>query len=130
MAKYRKYDIAAKVQYVEGYLELLETDPNLTIADYAYSKDLADSTFNDWLIKYKKDKNKFINSGTTNSEEETVVDLSNNITPTFIEISRDKPVAPVNQPSCTSTIKLSYKDVSLEFNSDELNRVMEIIRRW
>lgn len=31
---------------------------------------------------------------------------------------------------CANSIKLSYKDVTLEFNNDQLEMVLGIIRRW
>lgn len=126
MPKYKRYDILSKVAFVEEYLERVKTNPKLSISDYAFEKDLADSTFNDWLLKYKKDKNRFIYGVSDGS-----VDLSPpSIAPTFIEISKDRIAEPtiINNPS--STIKLNYKDVSLEFGINELERVLEIIRRW
>lgn len=56
MGKYKKYDIAAKLSLVKEYLNILKANPKYKISEYAYQKGIADSTFNDWLIKYKKDK--------------------------------------------------------------------------
>ena len=75
----------------------------------------------DWIYKYN---NAFIN------------DISNDdilnlipIKPTFIEISKDKIIDKI-ESSIPNTIKLNYKDVSLEFGTNELDKVMEILRRW
>ena len=124
MARYNKYDIATKLSLVEDYLQLLKDNPKLRISDYAYEHDIADSTFNDWVIKYKRDKNKFING----ISADDTVDLTPTVKPTFIEISKDKIVDKID-PSI-NTIKLSYKDASLEFSANELDKVMEILRRW
>ena len=57
--------------------------------------------------------------------------LNSALSPTFIEISRDSIQKEERKtlPS-SSSIKLNYKDVSLEFSASELEKVMEIIRRW
>lgn len=124
MAKYNKYDIATKLSLVEEYLELLKENPKLKMTDYAYEHNIADSTFSDWIIKYKKGKNRFING---NSIDDTVK-LVSTIKPTFIEISKDKLIDKI-EPS-SSTVKLNYKDASLEFSVNELDKVMEILKRW
>lgn len=46
MGNYSKYDISTKVAFVEDYLELCKSK-KISMADYAYSKGLSDSTFND-----------------------------------------------------------------------------------
>ena len=53
MARYNKYDIATKLSLVEDYLQLLKDNPRYRMSDYASEHDIADSTFNDWVIKYK-----------------------------------------------------------------------------
>lgn len=72
MGKYKKYDIAAKLSLVKEYLNILKANPKYKISEYAYQKGIADSTFNDWLIKYKKDKYRFIN-GVSNNEAISLV---------------------------------------------------------
>lgn len=124
MARYNKYDIATKLSLVEDYLKLLNDNPRYRISEYASEHDIADSTFNDWVIKYKRDKNKFINGISVDD----TVDLTPTVTPTFIEISKDKIIDKI-EPS-SNIIKLNYKDASLEFSINELDKVMEILRRW
>ena len=124
MARYNKYDIATKLSLVEDYLKLLNDNPRYRMSDYASEHDIADSTFNDWVIKYKRDKNKFINGISVDD----TVDLTPTVTPTFIEISKDKIIDKI-EPS-SNIIKLYYKDASLEFSANELDKVMEILRRW
>lgn len=129
MAKYNKYDIATKLSLVEDYLQLLNDNPRYSMSDYASDHNIADSTFNDWVIKYKKDKNKFINGTSVDG----TVNLTPTIKPTFIEISKDKIIDKNNSSSASlpaNTIKLNYKDASLEFSANELDKVMEILRRW
>ena len=133
MQKYKNYDIAVKVAYVEEYLDRIKTE-KCTIADFAFEKEIADSTFNDWIVKYRKDKDRFINSGyddndTNNEVVTTAADTSNNCElPAFIELTKHIAEKPKEQN--LSFIKLSYKDITIEFNNQDLERVMEIIRRW
>lgn len=128
MGKYKKYDIAVKLSLVEEYLNILKINPKYKISEYAYQKSIADSTFNDWLIKYKKDKYHFINGI---SKEEAVSSVSNPSSPMFIEISKDKIIDNTTTVSPSSSIiKLNYKDVSLELSSNQLDKVLEIIKGW
>ena len=87
---------------------------------------MPDSTFNNWVLKYKHNKHQFING---ESADGSVI-LNSPVNPSFIELSKDilKEDKTVNTSS--SSIKLNYKDVSLEFGVNELERVMEIIKRW
>lgn len=123
-SKYQKYDIATKVSLVEEYLELSKTS-KITKADFAYGKGISDSTFNDWVIKYQKDKDRFI--GGSNSDDD--VSIVSYTKPSFIELTKDN-VLPKVINDDDKSIKLSYKDVTLEFNEDHLEMVLGIIRRW
>lgn len=127
-SKYRKYDIATKVTLVEEYLELSKTS-KITKADFAYQKGISDSTFNDWVIKYQKDKERFI-GGSNSNDDVSIVSYTK---PSFIELTKDNvssQIINVDNNRSTNSIKLSYKDVTLEFNNDQLEMVLGIIRRW
>ena len=127
-SKYRKYDIATKVTLVEEYLELSKTS-KITKADFAYQKGISDSTFNDWVIKYQKDKERFI-GGSNSNDNVSIVSYTK---PSFIELTKDNvssQIINVDNNRSTNSIKLSYKDVTLEFNNDQLEMVLGIIRRW
>lgn len=127
-SKYRKYDIATKVTLVEEYLELSKTS-KITKADFAYQKGISDSTFNDWVIKYQKDKDRFI-TGSNSNDDVSIVSYTK---PSFIELTKDNvssQIINVDNNRSTNSIKLSYKDVTLEFNNDQLEMVLGIIRRW
>lgn len=125
---YQKYDIAIKVSLVEEYLELSKTS-KITKADFAYQKGISDSTFNDWVIKYQKDKERFI-GGSNSNDDVSIVSYTK---PSFIELTKDNvssQIINVDNNRSTNSIKLSYKDVTLEFNNDQLEMVLGIIRRW
>lgn len=125
---YQKYDIATKVTLVEEYLELSKTS-KITKADFAYQKGISDSTFNDWVIKYQKDKERFI-GGSNSNDDVSIVSYTK---PSFIELTKDNvssQIINVDNNRSTNSIKLSYKDVTIEFNNDQLEMVLGIIRRW
>ena len=126
--KYQKYDTATKVSLVEEYLELSKTS-KITKTDFAHEKGISDSTFNDWVIKYQKDKNRFI-TGSNSNDDVSIVSYTK---PSFIELTKDNvssQIINIDDNICTSSIKLSYKDITLEFNNDQLEMVLGIIRRW
>ena len=127
MAKYQKYDINTKVSLIEEYLERNRNDSNYSMTQFSLEKGIPDSIFNNWVLKYKHNKHQFING---ESNDGSVI-LNSPLSPTFIEISKDmmKKESKTTQSS-PSSIKLNYKDVSLEFGANELERVMEIIKRW
>lgn len=125
MARYQKYDISTKVALIEEYLERNRNNPGYSMTQFSLEKGIADSTFNNWVLKYRHDKHQFING---ESQDGSVI-LNSPLTPTFIEISKDM-IKSESKPMPSSSIKLHYKDVSLEFGVNELERVMEIIRRW
>ena len=60
MARYQKYDINTKVALIEEYLERNRNDNSYSMAQFSLEKGIADSTFNNWVLKYKHDKNTFI----------------------------------------------------------------------
>ena len=127
-SKYQKYDIATKVSLVEEYLELSKA-VKITKTDFAYQKGVSDSTFNDWVIKYLKDKdrfNRFI-SGSNCNDDVSIVSYTK---PSFIELTKDNVSSKLINDDNDKSIKLSYKDVTLEFNNDQLEMVLGIIRRW
>ena len=50
--------------------------------------------------------------------------------PSFIELTKDNVLSKIINNDNDKSIKLSYKDVTLEFNNDQLEKVLGIIRRW
>ena len=128
MARYQKYDVSTKVALVEEYIERNKYGPGYSMAQFSLEKGIPDSTFNNWILKYKHDKYAFINGETNDGS----IVLNSALSPTFIEISKDlvKEERKTLPPPSSSSIKLNYKDISLEFSASELEKVMEIIRRW
>lgn len=50
--------------------------------------------------------------------------------PSFIELTKDNVPSKIINDDNDKSIRLSYKDVTLEFNNDQLEMVLGIIRRW
>ena len=69
---------------VEEYLELSKA-VKISKADFAYQKGISDSTFNDWVIKYQKDKDRFI-TGSNSNDDVSIVSYTK---PSFIELTKD-----------------------------------------
>lgn len=126
MARYQKYDVSTKAVLVEEYIERNKNEPGYSMTQFSLEKGIPDSTFNNWVLKYKHDKYAFING---ESNDGSIV-LNSSLSPSFIEISKDLVKDERKTQPSSSSIKLNYKDVSLEFSASELEKVMEIIRRW
>ena len=126
MARYQKYDVNTKVALVEEYIERNKNEPGYSMTQFSLEKGIPDSTFNNWVLKYKHDKYAFINGETNDGS----IVLNSSLSPSFIEISKDLVKDERKTLPSSSSIKLNYKDVSLEFSASELEKVMEIIRRW
>ena len=120
-SKYQKYDIATKVTLVEEYLELSKTS-KITKVDFTYGKGTSDSTFNDWVIKYQKDKDRFI-TGSNSNDDVSIVSYTK---PSFIELTKDNVPSKIINNDNDKSIKLSYKDVTLEFNNDQLEKEIPV----
>ena len=123
MCEYKKYDVNFKINAVEEYIRLAENN-KITKAEYAHENGLADSTFNDWVLKYQRNKERYFNIN------ENQLTLKNN-EPTFIEISDKRRIREiVDVVDKNADVKLKYKDITLEFKEDQLEKVLEIVRRW
>ena len=123
---YKKYDIATKIAYVEKYLALKGNGNKISITKFCRENDIAKTTFYDWLSKYN---NADLNDNTGDNVSININNNDNNNLPTFIELSNIEDPSSNNNNSNTD-IKLSYKDVTLEFKDNQLEKVLGIIKRW
>lgn len=121
--KYQKYDPSFKLALVEEYYREYERC-RMRKCEFAYMKGISDSTFNDWCVKYQKDKERYFGTNTD------IVEFNADNDSKFIKLSEDNVVSTPTVSTYESKITLRYKDISLEFNSSDLNKVMEIVRRW
>ena len=112
---YKKYDIATKIAYVEKYLALKGNGNKVSITKFCHENGIAKTTFYDWLSKYN---NADLND---NTNDNVSININNNL-PTFIELSNIEDSSSNNNSN--TDIKLSYKDVTLEFKDNQLEKVL------
>lgn len=120
----KKYSAEFKRNKVEEYLEETK-EKKITKAEFALRNNISDSTFNDWVLKYQRDKQGFCNI--TNE----IVKLNKIET---IEAT-DYLVRTISEDAKTyitdkDYIRLHYNGVVLEFNEIILERVMKIVKEW
>lgn len=124
----KKYSAEFKRKKVEEYL--YETkEKKITKAEFALRNNISDSTFNDWVLKYERDKQGFCNI--TNE----IVKLGNNDTNIDKIEATDYLIRTMSDGVETyitdkDYIRLHYNGVVLEFNEILLNRVIKIVKEW
>lgn len=124
----KKYSAEFKRKKVEEYL--YETkEKKITKAEFALRNNISDSTFNDWVLKYERDKQGFCNI--TNE----IVKLGNNDTNIDKIEATDYLIRTMSDGAETyitdkDYIRLHYNGVVLEFNEILLDRVIKIVKEW
>lgn len=124
----KKYSAEFKRKKVEEYL--YETkEKKITKAEFALRNNISDSTFNDWVLKYERDKQGFCNI--TNE----IVKLGNNDTNIDKIEATDYLIRTMSDGVETyitdkDYIRLHYNGVVLEFNEILLDRVIKIVKEW
>lgn len=124
----KKYSAEFKRKKVEEYL--YETkEKKITKAEFALRNNISDSTFNDWVLKYERDKQGFCNI--TNE----IVKLGNNDTNIDKIETTDYLIRTMSDGAETyitdkDYIRLHYNGVVLEFNEILLDRVIKIVKEW
>ena len=118
----KNYDIKYQMDVCEEYLTLSKDNPSLSKRSFALERGIRPTTFHDWIHSYITYKDNNDNGG--------IIATTNKITPLpkFIQISQEED-KPINNNSA-SKITLRYKDVSLEFDDTNFDKVLEVIKRW
>lgn len=122
----KKYSAEYKRQKVEEYLE--ETKKKkISKAEFAARNNISDSTFNDWVLKYQRDKQGFCNI--TNeiaklNEIETIDTTDYIVRNVVVDEENGTYIKDKNY------IRLHYNGPVLEFNEIILERVMKIVKEW
>lgn len=118
----KKYSAQLKISLVEEYLKLAE-ESKISKAEFAASKGISDSTFNDWVIKYKRQGQGFCNI--TNEilklNQVEIVEYDNNI----VKIIDDP-----KKTMSVDVIRLTYNGATIEFDQKFLERVLNILKTW
>ena len=122
----KRYTAQYKIETVEEYLKEKEKDSNLKLAIFAAKKGIADSTFNDWVIKYKRQGQGFCNITTEIKKLNTYEIIDSE--PKGMELIKE--VKEENISMSKNRVRLKYNGVVIEFDKSLLERVMEIVRTW
>lgn len=121
----KKYSAEFKRQKVEEYLEEAK-NKKISKAEFAIRNNISDSTFNDWVLKYERDKQGFCNITkeiVKLNKEETLVATD------YIIRTIDK-VEAETYITDKEYIRLHYNGAILEFNEIILDKVMKILKEW
>ena len=118
----KKYSAQLKISLVEEYLKLAE-ESKISKAEFAASKGISDSTFNDWVIKYKRQGQGFCNI--TNEilklNQVEIVEYDNNV----VKIIDDP-----KKTMSVDVIRLTYNGATIEFDQKFLERVLNVLKTW
>lgn len=122
----KKYSAEYKRQKVEEYLEKIKIK-KISKAEFAAKNNISDSTFNDWVLKYQRDKQGFCNitNEIAKLNEIETIDTTDYIVRNVV----------VDEENGTyikdkDYIRLHYNGAVLEFNEIILERVMKIVKEW
>lgn len=122
----KKYSAEYKRQKVEEYLEEIKIK-KISKAEFAAKNNISDSTFNDWVLKYQRDKQGFCNITTEIAKLNEIETID-----TTDYIVRNVVVDEENGTYIKDKdyIRLHYNGAVLEFNEIILERVMKIVKEW
>lgn len=122
----KKYSAEYKRQKVEEYLEEIKIK-KISKAEFAAKNNISDSTFNDWVLKYQRNKQGFCNitNEIAKLNEIETIDTTDYIVRNVV----------VDEENGTyikdkDYIRLHYNGAVLEFNEIILERVMKIVKEW
>lgn len=120
----KKYSAEFKRNKVEEYLEETK-EKKITKAEFALRNNISDSTFNDWVLKYQRDKQGFCNitNEIVKLNEMETIETTDYLVRT---ISDNKETYITDK----DYIRLHYNGAVLEFNEILLDRVMKIVKEW
>lgn len=120
----KKYSAEFKRNKVEEYLEETK-EKKITKAEFALRNNISDSTFNDWVLKYQRDKQGFCNitNEIVKLNEIETIETTDYLVRT---ISDDKETYITDK----DYIRLHYNGAVLEFNEILIDRVMKIVKEW
>lgn len=122
----KKYSAEYKRQKVEEYLEEIKIK-KISKAEFAAKNNISDSTFNDWVLKYQRDKQGFCNITNEIAKLNEIETID-----TTDYIVRNVVVDEANGTYIKDKdyIRLHYNGAVLEFNEIILERVMKIVKEW
>ncbi|MCM1557037.1 MAG: transposase [Anaeroplasma bactoclasticum] len=122
----KRYSSQYKIAMVEEYLKLVEKDPKIPMAEFARQNELSDSTFNDWVIKYKRQGQGFCNITNEIKKLDSIeiIDSTPVIIPMVNNIEDERALMSVNK------IRMKYNGAIIEFDESLLERALKILKTW
>lgn len=122
----KRYSAQYKLDMVKKYLDAKEKQPKTTIAEFADENGLSDSTFNDWVVKYKRQGYGFctITNEIKKLEEVEIIDS------TPLTSMSDKEIGAVDLPLPTNKVRMTYNGATIEFDQSPLERALNVLKSW
>ena len=121
----KKYSALFKIEMVEKYFKEKQDNPKLSIALFASNNGLSDSTFNDWVVKYKRQGNGFCNITTEIKKLDSIEIIDGApIVPMVREIKDDNSAISLN------VVRMKYNGAIIEFDESLLERALNILKTW
>ena len=122
----KKYSAQYKISLVEEYFRLKLEQPKLSIAQFAYNNKIADSTFNDWIIKYKRQGIGFCNITTEIKKLDSIEIIDSQP----IGLSKISMIDDENTPMSINKVRMKYNGAIIEFDESLLERIFKILKSW
>lgn len=122
----KKYSAQYKIAMVEEYFKIKQEQPKLSIAEFATNNGLSDSTFNDWVVKYKRQGQGFCNITNEIKKLDTVEIIDS--TPVVLPMVRT--IDDENTPMSINKVRMKYNGAVIEFDESLLERVLTILKSW
>lgn len=122
----KKYTSQFKIEMVEKYLKEKEADPKITKADFAYKHSISDSTFNDWVIKYKRQGAGFCNVTDEIKKLDNIEIVDVEYKPSMLIERKES----LTGPLCVNRVRMEYNGAVIEFDESLLEKAMRILKSW
>ena len=122
----KKYTAEFKRLMVEEYLSLKSSDPKISKSEFAYQKGIADSTFNDWVVKYQRQGIGFCNITTEIKKLDNIEIIdSSPINTSLVKEIKDESI-----PMSINKVRMKYNGAVIEFDESLLERALNILKTW
>lgn len=122
----KKYSAQFKIMMVEEFLRKKQEQPKLSIAEFALNNGISDSTFNDWVVKYKRQGKGFCNI----TEEIKKLEIIEVIDSAPIQNNIIKEISDDNEPISINRVRMKYNGAIIEFDKSLLESALKILRTW
>ena len=122
----KKYTAQYKILMVEEYLRQKQEQPKLSIAKFALDNEISDSTFNDWVVKYKRQGNGFCNI----TNEIKKLDCVEIIDSQPVSLPQIRAIENENEVMSVNKVRMKYNGAIVEFDESLLEKALKILKSW